>query len=446
MEQEKSFYKVVLSIALPVTLQSLLQSSFSVIDQVMTGQLGSTSIAGIGLASKFSSLFSVLLSAVAAVAGIMIAQYIGKKDDKEVSRSFFVNFFVAVFVALFFTIICSLFPSWIMGAYTEDASTKEVAAGYLRIVAISYFPMVISTLFATLMRCMDAAVLPLCSSIFAAVVNTGLNYLLIFGKFGFPKMGVAGAAWATTISQIVGGILTLILFFGYYKRQNIRIKFALRLDKNGRLQYIGILLPILACEFFWSLGENVYAAIYGHIGTDPCAAMTLTTPIQVLFMGALSGLSQASAILIGKTLGSEKYEKAYQESKKLLLYGLIGSLILSVILISTRGYYVQIYQVNAGVKEIAAQLLIAFALIAPVKVLNMILGGGIIRSGGKTKYVMWIDMIGTWGFGVPLGLLSAFVWNLSIPYVYFILSLEECVRLGISLLVFRRKNWMRSLE
>lgn len=446
MEQEKSFYKVVLSIALPVTLQSLLQSSFSVIDQVMTGQLGSTSIAGIGLASKFSSLFSVLLSAVAAVAGIMIAQYIGKKDDKEVSRSFFVNFFVAVFVALFFTIICSLFPSWIMGAYTEDASTKEVAAGYLRIVAISYFPMVISTLFATLMRCMDAAVLPLCSSIFAAVVNTGLNYLLIFGKFGFPKMGVAGAAWATTISQIVGGILTLILFFGYYKRQNIRIKFALRLDKNGRLQYIGILLPILACEFFWSLGENVYAAIYGHIGTDPCAAMTLTTPIQVLFMGALSGLSQASAILIGKTLGSEKYEKAYQESKKLMLYGLIGSLILSVILISTRGYYVQIYQVNAGVKEIAAQLLIAFALIAPVKVLNMILGGGIIRSGGKTKYVMWIDMIGTWGFGVPLGLLSAFVWNLSIPYVYFILSLEECVRLGISLLVFRRKNWMRSLE
>lgn len=446
MEQEKSFYKEVLSIALPVTLQSLLQSSFSVIDQVMTGQLGSTSIAGIGLASKFSSLFSVLLSAVAAVAGIMIAQYIGKKDDKEVSRSFFVNFFVAVFVALFFTIICSLFPSWIMGAYTEDATTKEVAAGYLRIVAISYFPMVISTLFATLMRCMDAAVLPLCSSIFAAVVNTGLNYLLIFGKFGFPQMGVAGAAWATTISQIVGGILTLILFFGYYKRQNIRIKFALRLDKNGRLQYIGILLPILACEFFWSLGENVYAAIYGHIGTDPCAAMTLTTPIQVLFMGALSGLSQASAILIGKTLGSEKYEKAYQESKKLMLYGLIGSLILSVILISTRGYYVQIYQVNAGVKEIAAQLLIAFALIAPVKVLNMILGGGIIRSGGKTKYVMWIDMIGTWGFGVPLGLLSAFVWNLSIPYVYFILSLEECVRLGISLLVFRRKNWMRSLE
>ena len=174
--------------------------------------------------------------------------------------------------------------------------------------------------------------------------------------------------------------------------------------------------------------------------------MTLTTPIQVLFIGALSGLSQASAILIGKTLGSEEYDKAYQESKKLMLYGLVGSVILSVILISTRGFYVQIYQVDTSVKEVAARILIAFALVAPVKVLNMILGGGIIRSGGKTKYVMWIDIIGTWVFGVPLGLLAAFVWNLSIPYVYFILSLEECVRLGISLLVFRRKNWMRSLK
>ena len=446
MEKEKSFYKVMLSIALPVTLQSLLQSSFSVIDQVMTGQLGSTSIAGIGLAGKFSSLFSVLVSAIAAVAGIMIAQYIGKKDSREVGRSFFVNLFIAVAIAIIFTTVCSVFPMWIMSAYTKDIMTKEVAAGYLRIIAISYLPMAVNTLLATLMRCMDAAVLPLCSSIFAAAVNTGLNYVLIFGKCGLPKMGVTGAALATVISQVIGCLLILILFWEYYRKQTCKLEFAFRLSASGKVQYMGILMPILACEFLWSLGENVYAAIYGHIGTDPCAAMTLTIPIQVLFIGALSGLSQASAILVGKTLGSGKYEKAYQESKKLMLYGLIGSVVLSVILISTRGFYVQIYQVDTGVKKIAMQILMAFALIAPVKVLNMILGGGIIRSGGKTKYVMWIDIIGTWGFGVWLGLLAAFVWKLSIPYVYFILSLEECVRFGISLLVFRRKNWMRSLK
>lgn len=446
MKQEKSFYKSVIKIAVPVTLQSLLQSSFSVIDQVMTGQLGSTSIAGIGLGGKFYSIFSVLVSAIAAVAGIMIAQYIGKKDNQEVSRSFFVNIMMALFLALLFTGMCLIFPSQIMGAYTKDAMTREVAAGYLRIIAVSYIPVAVGTLLSTLLRCMNAAVIPLYASILAAVINTGMNYVLIFGKFGFPRMGVTGAAVATVISQSISCFLILGLFFWYYRKQELRLEFVFRMSHSGRIQYLGILLPILVCEFFWSLGENVYAAIYGHIGTASCAAMTLTSPIQVLVIGALSGLSQAAAILIGKSLGSEEYKKAYAESKKLMLYGLVGAVMLSLLLMVSRSYYVQIYNVEEEVRVVAGQILFAFALVAPVKVLNMILGGGIIRSGGRTKYVMWIDMIGTWCFGVPLGLLTAFVLKLSIPYVYFILSVEEGVRLAISLVVFRKRSWMHSLE
>lgn len=446
-KQENSFYKSVLKIAVPITLQSLLQSSFSVIDQVMTGQLGSTSIAGIGLGGKFYSIFYVLVSAIAAVAGIMIAQYMGKKDDKEISRSFFVNMIIALLLAILFTGMCLGFAGQIMGAYTKDAATKAVAAGYLRIIAISYIPVAVGTLLSTLLRCMDAAVIPLYSTILAAIMNTGLNYVLIFGKFGFPRMGVTGAAIATVVSQCISCLLILGLFLcHYHKQQVLHMEFVFRMSKSGRIQYLGILMPILICEFLWSLGENVYAAIYGHIGTEACAAMTLTTSIQVLMIGALSGLSQAAAILIGKSLGSEAYEKAYQESKKLIWYGLCGAVILSLILIVSRRYYVQIYNVEESVRETACQILLAFAVIVPVKVLNMILGGGILRSGGKTKYVMCIDILGTWGFGVPLGLLTAFVLELPIPYVYFILSLEECVRLVISLVVFRRKNWMKSLE
>ena len=128
-----------------------------------------------------------------------------------------------------------------------------------------------------------------------------------------------------------------------------------------------------------------------------------------------------------------------------MIYGLCGSLILSLLLVVTGKYYVQIYRVEPVVKTFAYQLLVVFAIISPVKVQNMILGGGIIRSGGKTKYVMWIDIIGTWIFGVPLGLLGAFVLKLQIPYVYFLLSLEECVRLVISFVIFKRKIWMESL-
>ena len=212
------------------------------------------------------------------------------------------------------------------------------------------------------------------------------------------------------------------------------------------MQYLGILAPILVCEFMWSLGENVYAAIYGNIGTDACAAMTMTGPIQGLMIGALSGLAQAAGILIGKSLGNEEYDKAYKDSKRLMWYGLAGSLVLSVALVLLGKFYVRIYNVEPQVRTMAYQLLVVFAIVSPVKVQNMILGGGIIRSGGKTQYVMWVDLIGTWIFGVPLGLLSAFVFALPITYVYFILSMEEVVRLLISVVIFRKKRWMRTLE
>ena len=447
MFTENRFYKTVIKIAIPVTLQSLLQSSFGVADQMMTGQLGSVSIAGIGLSSKFTSVFSVLVSAIAAVAGIMIAQYVGQKDDEEVSRCFCVNLFLAVILAVFFTMLSAMCPQIIMRIYTRDQTVRKVAAGYLRIVSVTYLPIAISSLTSVLLRCMEKAELPMYASICSAVMNTGLNYVLIFGKCGIPKMGVQGAAIATVISQSVNCVLLLVLFLGYYgnKGQKLVLKFTLKMTSEKYKQYLGILLPILICEFLWTLCENIYAVIYGHIGTEACAAMTLTTPIQVLMIGALSGVSQAAGVIIGKTLGSGDNERAYEESKKLMKYGLIGSILLSVLLIFLSNWYVSIYQVESHVRMLACQILFAFALIAPVKVQNMILGGGIIRSGGKTKYIMWIDFVGTWLFGVPLGFLTAFVLKLEIPYVYFILSLEECVRLGISFVVFRKRNWMMQL-
>ena len=161
---------------------------------------------------------------------------------------------------------------------------------------------------------------------------------------------------------------------------------------------------------------------------------------------ALGGLSQAAGVTVGKRLGSGETEAAFWAAKKLLLYGAAGSLLLSTAVVLLSGIYVTIYQVDAAVRSMTQQLLFAYALIAPFKVLNMILGGGIMRSGGRTKYVMFIDMLGTWCFGVPLGLLGAFVWKLPVAGVYFLLSLEECVRFGISLAVFRGKKWMNRLE
>lgn len=446
MKKDRRFFRSVCELAIPVTLQSMLQSSFSIVDQIMIGQLGSVSVAGVGLAGKFASIYSVVISAIGAAAGIMISQYSGQKNHQEVRRSFYANLLFGVGVAGLFTVLCTLFPGPIMGLYTRDPATQREAAVYLSRIAGTFLPLAGATLISTLLRCTDRPRLPLYASLASALLNTGLNYILIFGKFGFSPMGVRGAAAATVIAQCANLLLMVLML----SREKILPpgrsgpqKAAGRL--HGR-QYLSVLLPLLVCEAAWSLGENGYAAIYGHLGTDASAAMTLTNPVQGLLIGALCGLSQAASVLIGKQLGNGDYEGAYGSSKRLMLYGAVGSAVLSVAVLLTSPLYVQIYQVEESVKALTVQILTAYALIAPFKVLNMILGGGILRSGGRTKYTMYIDLIGTWCFGVPLGLLAAFVLDLSIPYVYFILSLEECARFGISLILFRGRRWMNQLE
>lgn len=444
MVSKKEFRKDLWQLAMPVTLQCLLQSSFSVIDQVMTGQLGSISIAAIGLGGKFISLLTVMVQAIAAVAGIIIAQAIGKKDAKETGKGFYTNLLLALILAGGFTFFSFLIPENIMSIYSKDMDTIVVAASYLRIYAVSFIPMTITSLLSAYLRCAGAAMIPLYAGICAAVLNTGLNYLLIFGKCGFPQMGVAGAAWASVIAQLMGCVVIFSIFLIRYGRKK-QIPFGVYVKKEEGINYLHILVPMFICEFLWALGENVYAYIYGHMGTKSCAAMTLINPVVSLMIGALSGVAQAAGIMVGKLLGADEREKAYATAGKLMKTGLIGSAMLSLLLLLCKSFYVQIFNVEQDVRAMTSMILIAFAVISPVKVQNMILGGGILRSGGKTNYVMMIDMIGTWVFGVPLGFLAAFGLKLPIAGVYFVLSLEEVVRLCISLVIFKKKRWMQRL-
>ena len=444
--REKSFLASVVGIAVPVGLQSMLQSSFSMIDQLMVGQLGSTAVSAVEVAGRPALIYSVVLGAAAAITGIMISQYLGMEDRKMADRSLSVNLAAAAALALLFTVLCLLFPGQIVGLYIRD-DPAVLAAGqdYLTCILWTYLPMGVSSILAVMVRCLGRAVWPLAAGITSAAVNTGLNYGLIFGHCGFPALGVTGAAMASVIAELVNMLLMLVIFCLVRLRGHRDFRFSLSLGAGGYRQYLLILLPILATELLWSLGQSVNTFIYGHLERGDLAAMSMTGPIQGLFIGALSGVSQAAGILIGKRLGAGEYEKAYQESKKLVRYGAVGSLLLSALLIGLRWAYVPLYKVEPGVREAAAKLLLAFAVLAPVKVANMILGGGVVRSGGKTAYIMVIDIVGTWLVGVPLGLASAFLFRLPVEWVYFILSQEELVRLGMTVVVFRRKGWMNRL-
>ncbi len=434
-EENASFTSSLVRTALPITGQSLLQSSFSVIDQLMVGQLGSVSIAAVGIAGKFASFFSVIIAAVISAYGIMLSQYIGKKDGKGEGHVFRITFSISSVVVLLFLLPSLVLPSGVMRLYISDVDTVSEAAVYLRIVAVGFPLQALTLLFSTILRCREKASLPLLASLLSAVVNSTLNYVFIF----VLDRGVAGAAAATVISQAVAFVSVLIPAVRYS-----------RPERGGeRRDYVKsffrIFLPIIFCEFFWGLGENVYASVYGHLGTASTAAYSLTGPVQSLMIGALTGLSQASGILIGKDLGKKNGDAAYAHSRVIIRYGVIFSVVLSVLLVFIRGAYLGLYSVEAEVKSLASSLLLVYAFYAPVKVCNMIIGGGIVRAGGRTDLSMYIDLIGTWCIGVPVALLMSFVFSLPVYWVYAGLSFEECVRLGMVVRLFRSRRWMESL-
>ena len=438
---EESFFRKSMKIAVPVALQAMLQSSFSMIDQVMVGQLGKTAIAAVEVGGKPGFVFAFVSGAVATVTGIMVSQYMGKEDDEKVDVSMSVNLLVMLAIALLTTLLCLIFPGKLTGIFTKDAAVIRTGAEYVRMVSLVYPLSGIASILAVQIRCKDHSEYPLYISAAAAVVNTALNFVLIFGHFGAPALGVKGAAIASVVSQVVN--LGLMIYF--FNKIN-RFRFSLKMNRAEVWQYITILFPIVFNEFMWTVGQNVNTFIYGHMGTDELAGMSLTGPVQGLSIGALSGLSQAAGILIGKRLGEQEYDKAYEESRKLCLYGFAGSVIMSVLVVLCRGLYVGLFKVDANVAWIGELLLLAFAVLAPVKVQNMILGGGIIRSGGRTKYIMIIDLLGTWLVGVPLGLFTGLYLKLPIAWVYFILSQEELVRFIITVFMFRSRKWMNTIE
>ncbi|MBQ5999298.1 MAG: MATE family efflux transporter [Treponema sp.] len=442
---DSHFRKELIQVALPVTVQALTQSSLSLIDQIMIGRLGSEAISGIGLAGKFTSIYSVILAAIVTTAGILISQYFGAKNKKGINSSFFLLLYSSVIFGIFFFVFSVFFPVKIMAVYSKDVPTILEAASYLRWRAPGYFPIVGTMFISTMLRNMKKAKLPAVAGISSIIINTVLNWVLIFGIGIFPRLGSKGAALATSISQIFEMFVVLFLFIGESKRQNIHLKPIFHFSYVFITKVRNILLPILAGEFLWALGENMYAVIYGHLGTEPCAAMTLMYPIQGIATGALCGVANAAGIIVGNSLGSGDDEKAWKNAMSFVRLTLCAGVLIGIFVWVISPFYVRLFKVPLETRAVTIKILAAFSVIFTAKVFNMVIGGGVLQSGGQTKFLTLINIIGTWGFGVPLGFVSAFVFHFPIWWVYFMLSLEEIVRVLISIKLLFSRKWMKNV-
>lgn len=445
MDQHE-YRKQLINIAIPVALQALLSSSFSIIDQIMIGQLGSSSIAAIGVCTSFSSIFIFTGGAIIAAAGIMIAQYIGQKNDLELRKAFYLNLFISIGLSLIFLVLALSIPEQIVSNYTKDPQVIAAAARYLKIFAWIYIPQALINMISTVLRCVDKAIIPTGISFACVILNTCLNYCLIFGHFGLPALGIEGAAIASLISMLVCLVLSVIGLMVVLKKIHLSLHFALGYNSKQIKAYLIMVVPMLISEFQWVIGENIYSSLYGHIGTVALASMSISTTIISLTMGALSGLSQAAGIMVGKQLGEAHFDAAYEVAWKLVKTSFLWAVAVAVCTVAISPLYVSLFNVEEEVKITARKLLLVFALYMPVKTENMVLSGGVLRSGGKTGYVLALNIIGTWGVGIPLGLWATYGLHLSAPYVYAMLSIEEALRLCLCFILYKKRIWMSQLS
>lgn len=442
---KSDFYNNVVKIAVPVTLQSLIMALLTLTDQLMVGQLGDVAIASVGISTKIYGIISVVLSGLATGISIYAAQFWGKQDEKSIAQLMGMGVTVGLVFAILFTVPVHFAPKFNLGLFTTDQRVISEGAIFLRIISLSYIPAMLTMIYSAILRSTGRVKLPMIVSMCTVGINIVLNYLLIYGNFGFPELGLKGAAISTLTARIVECLFIIGASYklrlpGIADRSNW-------FGASGQLagKFFRTTYPIVLTELIWVLGETVYAIIYSRMGTAEMTAMTITFPLQGLSIGLLSGLSSAAGILIGNKLGADEEETALDFSRRFILLGIVISLVAGVLIAATAPLYVSIFQISDEAHQMGIRLVWVFAGFLWVKVSNMILAGGILQSGGDSKFVFAMESTATWLIGVPSGLLVSFVWKQPIYLVYMILSLEEVVRFAVGLYRIRSKKWLKNL-
>lgn len=443
--KDRSFYRNLLIIALPVAMQNLISSSLNMVDTIMIGRLGDENVAAVGMANQIFFLFILLLFGLNSGTSIFTAQYWGKNDIKNIRANMGLTLVFGLLIGIIFFLAGFLFNTELISFFSKDSEVVNKGAGYLKIVSLGYLATALSMCFSFSSRSVGKAVLPMIISGIALLLNTFLNYCLIFGNFGFPELGLNGAAIATIIARFIELFALLIIFYqqkhilaGNFKEFSaFNKKFALNV---GRTVY-----PVLINEALWSLGIVVYTAAIARISTEAMASYQIATTIFGLFFVVFIGLGSASGAMIGKQIGAGNNQEAIDYARTFAIITPLAAIFLGTILWLTTPFALSFYKVSPMVLADSAKILLVMSVFMIFKMFNGVLVVGILRSGGDTKYSMFLEMCSVWLVGVPIAFISALVFKLPVYWVVCLIYIEEIVKACFGFQRFISQKWLKKL-
>jgi putative MATE family efflux protein len=411
----------------------------SLTDQLLVGQLGDKAIGAAGIAGQLTALVGFVLTGLVVGVSAITAQFWSRGDRPAARGTYRFSTGLSLLIALPVAGVGIIAPAVLMRPFSDDAALMAVGTAFIRLIAASFLPTVGVVAASGLLRSIGKMKTPLYASVLAVLLNLVLDWTLMFGHFGAPRLGLLGSGVGTLAARLVEGAILLVA---------ARRAVGRRVPDQGlapatRRAILATAAPLVLNELVWVLSENTYAAVYGHIGTSLLVAMAMTYPLQNLVMGLFTGISAAATPLIGGRLGLGDRAGAQTAARRLLGVTLAAALALVGLVAALANLYAGLYDVSAEVRASAVACLMVFAGFLVVKACNKVIYDGVLATGGDTRYFFVSGTLATWLIGVPLALAAAFWLHYPIWLVYLCLSCEEVVRLVIGWRRVRSQKWMR---
>lgn len=441
-ERKRSLRKEIVRLALPIALQQFMTALVGACDAIMLGKLSQDAMSAVSLATQVTFVFNLFMFAFMAGENMFVAQYYGKGDYTGISQVFSLVTKICGCIAVVFLAGTLFFPEQLMRILTNEETLIVLGSEYLRVIGISYvFSGIAQTFLAVMKNCGAVNMSTLINGVMV-ILNIALNAVFIFGLSGFPKMGIKGAALATVLATVVQFLWSV----GYVLCRIRAVKFSLRsCEKKLFGRFWQKAVPLLINNLAWGIGFSMYSVIMGHLGTDAVAANGIANISKNLVVCFCLGLGNAGSIIVGNRLGADRLQEAKEAGGTLTRTAIIAGIISGLVLIILSPFITKMVDLTPTARGYLQKMLLISSYYIAGKSVNCMTIGGIFAAGGDSKFGMLCDSVTLWCIIVPLGCICAFILKLPVMFVYFVLNLDEIIKLPVVYKHYKKYKWIKNL-
>ena len=441
-ERKRSLRKEIVRLAFPIALQQFMTALVGACDAIMLGKLSQDAMSAVSLATQVTFVFNLFMFAFMAGENMFVAQYYGKGDYTGISQVFSLVTKICGCIAVVFLAGTLFFPEQLMRILTNEETLIVLGSEYLRVIGISYVFSGIAQIFLAIMKNCGAVNMSTLINGVMVILNIALNAVFIFGLSGFPKMGIKGAALATVLATVVQFLWSV----GYVLCRIRAVKFSLRsCEKKLFGRFWQKAVPLLINNLAWGIGFSMYSVIMGHLGTDAVAANGIANISKNLVVCFCLGLGNAGSIIVGNRLGADRLQEAKEAGETLTKTAIIAGIVSGLVLIALSPFITKMVDLTPTARGYLQKMLLISSYYIAGKSVNCMTIGGIFAAGGDSKFGMLCDSVTLWCIIVPLGCICAFILKLPVMVVYFVLNLDEIIKLPVVYKHYKKYKWIKNL-